>query len=107
MTEKNKPLFQATLEEFEKSMMAILGMALEKDELVKKPKEKKYYVYGIAGIAKLFGCSIPTAQRIKSSGKIDDAISQCGKIIVVDTELALELTKNENFKFRKNNRGRK
>ena len=106
MTEKDKPLFQATLEDFENSMKAILGMALEKDDFGKKPKSEKHYVYGIAGIAKLFGCSIPSAQRIKSSGKIDDAISQCGKIIVVDAELALELTKNEKFKFRKNNHGR-
>lgn len=36
----------------------------------------KKYVYGIAGIAKLFGCSIPTANRIKKSGKIDQAITQ-------------------------------
>ena len=26
------------------------------------------YVYGIAGIAQIFGCSIPTASRIKRSG---------------------------------------
>ena len=26
------------------------------------------YVYGILGIAKLFGCSLPTANRIKKSG---------------------------------------
>ncbi|OJU35473.1 MAG: hypothetical protein BGN96_04885 [Bacteroidales bacterium 45-6] len=106
--DKQKPLFQATLEDFENSMKAILiSMAEEKDAFGKMPKSEKRHVYGIAGIAELFGCSIPTAQRIKSSGKIDDAISQCGKIIVVDAELALELTKNEKFKFRKNNRGRK
>ena len=51
----------------------------------------KRYVYGIAGIANLFGCSEPTAQRIKSSGEIDDAISQIGGIIVVDAEYALDL----------------
>ncbi len=33
--------------------------------------QEKKYVYGIGGIAKLFGCSIPTANRIKKSGKID------------------------------------
>ena len=51
----------------------------------------KEYVYGIAGIAKLFGCSIPTANRIKKSGKIDQAITQIGRKIIVDAELALEL----------------
>lgn len=51
----------------------------------------KKYVYGIAGIAKLFGCSMPTAHRIKKSGKIDQAITQIGRKIIVDAELALEL----------------
>ena len=49
------------------------------------------YVYGLAGIAQLFGCSIPTANRIKKSGKIDRAITQIGRKIIVDVELALEL----------------
>ena len=31
---------------------------------------ERKYVYGILGIAKLFGCSLPTANRIKKSGKI-------------------------------------
>ena len=47
--------------------------------------------YGILGIAKLFGCSLPTANRIKKSGKIDKAITQIGRKIIVDVELALEL----------------
>lgn len=48
-------------------------------------------VYGIAGIAHLFDCSIPTAQRIKSSGRIDGAISQTGRKIVVNADKAIEL----------------
>ena len=52
---------------------------------------EKKYVYGILGIAKLFGCSLPTANRIKKSGKIDKAITQIGRKIIVDAELALEL----------------
>ncbi|OAV72560.1 hypothetical protein Barb6_01003 [Bacteroidales bacterium Barb6] len=51
----------------------------------------KHYVYGIDGIARTFGCSMPTACRIKASGKIDAAIKQIGRKIVVDAELALEL----------------
>jgi len=51
----------------------------------------KKYVYGILGIAQLFGCSMPTASRIKKSGKIDKAITQIGRKIIVDAELALEL----------------
>lgn len=52
---------------------------------------EKRHVYGIAGIAELFGCSKPTAHRIKKSGKIDRAIIQIGRKIIVDAELALEL----------------
>ena len=50
-------------------------------------------VYGIAGIAQIFNCSMTTANRIKQSGKIDRAITQYGRKIVVDANLALELIK--------------
>lgn len=54
-------------------------------------KNEKRYVYGIRGIAQLFNCSMPTANRIKASGKIDGAITQIGRKIIVDADLALEL----------------
>lgn len=47
--------------------------------------------YGIAGIARIFNCSMATANRIKASGKIDDAITQTGRIIVIDVDRALQL----------------
>ena len=56
----------------------------------------KRFVYGIAGIAQLFNCSVTTANRIKASGRIDRAITQTGRIIVVDADLALELYKRTN-----------
>lgn len=55
-------------------------------------KEKRF-VHGIQGIAGLFNCSLATANRIKSSGKIDEAITQVGRKIVVDADLALELAR--------------
>ena len=58
-----------------------------------EPSKSKRYVHGIAGIAEIFGCSIPTANRIKTSGMIDDAITQVGRKIIVDQELALHLAK--------------
>ena len=58
---------------------------------VSSSKEERRYVYGLAGIARLFGCSLPTANRIKQSGKINRAITQVGRKIIVDADLALEL----------------
>ena len=55
----------------------------------------KHLAYGIRGIADTFGCSIPTANRIKKSGVIDDAISQTGRKIVVDVDKALALAKEK------------
>ena len=57
------------------------------------PTSGKRLVYGIAGIAQIFNCSMTTANRIKASGKINRAISQCGRIITVDADLPLELMK--------------
>ncbi|MBO5592803.1 MAG: DUF3853 family protein [Prevotella sp.] len=55
------------------------------------PSPKRKLAYGIKGIAETFGCSIPTANRIKKSGIINKAISQLGRKIVIDVDLALEL----------------
>ena len=57
----------------------------------KETKTEKRYVYGIAGICEIFGCSKPTAIRIKKSGRIDSAITQIGRKIVIDADLALQL----------------
>lgn len=72
---KNKPLWQMTGEEF----LAIIN---EKKSEERPPvtsdsdrNATRHYVYGLAGIARLFGCSIPTANRIKKSGVIDKAIT--------------------------------
>jgi hypothetical protein len=42
----------------------------------------------------VFNCSIATANRIKASGKINDAITQCGRMIVIDVDRALQLKKS-------------
>lgn len=72
-----------------RELLALLGKShMDKDSYV---QNEKRYVHGISGIASLFGCSIPTASRIKRSGIIDDAITQIGRKIVVDAEKALLL----------------
>jgi hypothetical protein len=73
-------------------LMDILAKSQQQVVVDNTPKEKRL-VYGIAGIAQLFNCSMTTANRIKASGKINPAISQCGRMITVDAELALELMK--------------
>ena len=87
-----KPLWQMTGEEF----MFLSKTASQNDEATIKdnpsqPTSEKKYVYGIDGIAEIFGCSRPTASRIKKSGRINAAIRQIGRKIVVDVELALSL----------------
>ncbi len=84
----NKPLWQLTVGEFLE--LVNTGQTISIDNT---PKEKRL-VFGIAGIAQLFNCSMTTANRIKASGKIDKAISQCGRMITVDADLALELLGN-------------
>lgn len=53
----------------------------------------KRLVYGIPGIAMIFGCSSSTAQRIKKSGVIEAAINQNGHLIITDADLAVKLWK--------------
>ena len=85
----SKPVWQMTGEEF----IFLSKHASRQTETQPQPitDTERKYVNGILGIAKLFGCSLPTANRIKKSGKIDKAITQIGRKIIVDVELALEL----------------
>ena len=85
----SKPVWQMTGEEF----IFLSKHASRQTETQPQPitDTERKYVYGILGISKLFGCSLPTANRIKKSGKIDKAITQIGRKIIVDVELALEL----------------
>jgi hypothetical protein len=85
---KQKLLWQMTGEE----LLCLLQSEGVKEQAVMPVIDtSKKYVYGIVGIARLFGCSMPTANRIKQSGKIDRAITQIGRKIIVDADLALEL----------------
>ena len=67
------------------------GLDKDKKPDSSMPSPGHKLAYGIKGIAETFGCSIPTANRIKKSGIIDKAISQLGRKIVIDVDLALEL----------------
>ena len=87
--DKDKLTNQLFLMEKEQLLEAIKEVV---NDLVQSTnKSQKTYVYGINGLASILGCSRPTAQRIKSSGKLDEAISQNGRTIIVHVEKALEL----------------
>ena len=82
-----KPICMMSGQEF------VLLLQNAEKQTAKVPAEvvlEKHYEYGIAGIAKIFGCSIPTANRIKKSGVIDAAITQVNRKITVDSELEAE-----------------
>ena len=56
-----------------------------------EPAKSRNLVYGLKGIQQLFDCKTTTAWRIKNSEWIKPAITQVGRKIVVDADLALEL----------------
>lgn len=89
MIDQNTPLFKLTVGEL---MDLIEGRIKEQPVGYREiaPSGKRY-VYGIKGIASLFGCSRTQAYRIKASGKIDGAITQIGRLIIVDADKALQL----------------
>ena len=92
----HKPLCMMDGEEFA-FLMSNLSLFQKKDS--EEDKSVKHYAYGICGIAETFSCSIPTANRIKKSGIIDDAISQVGRKIVLDVDMALDLVNKHKGEF--------
>ena len=76
-------------------LMELLEQKQAPAEIKEEPEKAKRLVYGISGIAQLFNCSMTTANRIKASGRIDEAITQHGRIIVVDADKALVLFNNK------------
>ena len=65
---------------------------------------RKKYEYGIRGVAKIFGCSIPTANCIKKSRKINAAIIQIGRKIIIDADYALQLAQDRSMYKKKGGR---
>jgi hypothetical protein len=60
-------------------------------EVSKNFASEDKYEYGLKGLAKILGCSISKASKIKSSGILDEAIIQKGNIIIIDKKKAMEL----------------
>ena len=92
-----KPLWQFTGKDHEYMLKHVLMESFTSVDA--EPSSQKRYVQGYQGIASLFGCSKSTAQRIKKSGVIDDAITQVNRKILVDADLALQLVKESGCKM--------
>lgn len=90
---ENKLLVTATLLDLAEILKMVLGF--NDNEVSNRKPVVKRYAHGMKDLAQILGCSVATAQRIKSSGRLDQAISQVGHIIIVDVELALELMKRK------------
>lgn len=84
-----KPIAMMTGEE----LTFLLNSSMEAKANEQTPVVQKRTFYGIEGIAQVFERSVPTANRIKRSGIIDAAITQIGRKIIVDADMALALAK--------------
>ncbi len=94
MVNEDKALFQATIGDLKELIEEMFSPGGDfPEEQTQSSDVKKHLVYGLAGLAQLLGVCRATASKIKSTGILDPAISQHGKVIVVDADLALELLK--------------
>lgn len=85
------PIWQLSVRE----LIEILdnNSTLLKNPIEENRKDAPNYVYGIAGLARLLGCSKGHASKLKAEGLFDEAIIQNGRKIIIDSEKALELFK--------------
>ena len=73
-------------------LQEVIDKAVEESLRRQQPQDSApRFVYGIKGLAGLFGVSERQARYIKSSGTISKAIRQQGRTIVTDANLALQL----------------
>ncbi|MDR6404575.1 MULTISPECIES: DUF3853 family protein [Chryseobacterium] len=88
-----KPLFSMTGAEIIELFSSIIPVEI-KPEIQDYTSEK--HLYGLDGLAKLLGVGKTKAQQLKNSGILDAAITQNGKTIIIDKDLALKLLKDNN-----------
>lgn len=91
------PLWQLTVGEFFKIIeQKIVSKDNEQVSSELKDFTQKEYVYGLAGLADVIGCSKNHASKLKGEGIFDEAIIQTGRKIIVDKAKVLEILKNRN-----------
>ena len=79
------PIWQLTVGQF----LSLMNYQKPSEEKEKKSSDRRY-VKGLAGIQSIFGCSNPTAQKLKRT-IIKEAVTQNGRVILTDVERALQL----------------
>ena len=89
------PLMMLTVSQFQALVASCF--ADKQEQPAQEPIPVKRYVYGLKGICDLFGCAHSTAQHLKDN-VINEAISQNGRKIIVDVDLALQLFQENNNK---------
>jgi hypothetical protein len=82
------PLMMLTVSQFQTLVASCFAEKPESKVQVQPPVKR--YVYGLKGICDLFGCAHSTAQHLKDN-VITKAVSQNGRKIMVDVDLALQL----------------
>ena len=88
----NRPLFSLTVSEFTELIKQVQGIPVQATLQVSQAKEyDENFAYGLSGLARLLGCSKQTAFNIKKSGKLAGAITQIGKLIIIDKQKALSI----------------
>lgn len=88
------PLAMLTVGQFKEVMANAMPQQI-KEMLQEQPKPEATptYIYGLAGIRKMFGVSHTTAQKLKDT-ILAPAVKQYGRKIVVDARMAMELFAN-------------
>lgn len=83
------PIWQLTIAEFRE----LIQEATNNKSQVLNTVYENEYVFGISGLAELMGTSKTTAQKIKSSGQLNKAITQVGRKIIINKKIALQILK--------------
>lgn len=84
----NTPIWQLTIDQFKELLSSSQPAKSVNEEINQTPPKR--YVHGVCGIKNLFNCSYPTAHKLKET-IIKPAVSQQGKVIIVDADLAIKL----------------
>ena len=87
MINGDTPIWQLTVAEFRE----IMSESNQKQTTPEPVKTDNECAYGISGLAELIGASKTTAQKLKSSGTINEAITQVGRKIIVNKKIALQI----------------